>query len=177
MNDIGVAVYVTDPLIGPQVKPKHIPYGQYREKSLNDFQETVIGSIKYQVSGFVLGGKFGGEATTNATAIDDDVMFWIFLYKAVVDKLHVAQHIFLTSFAGAFSKATVIDKYNIIVVAVKITRIFCPAFYTSRIAMKIQDQSCGLIPEKVQAVNPYAGFHIKEVFPEWNVVFKLEILL
>ena len=82
----------------------------------------------------------------------------------------------VTPFAGAFSKAAVVEQYHIIIVTVKVFGISCPAFYTSGVAMEIKDQSFWIFPVKMQAVDTYTGFYIKKIFLERDIIFELKIL-
>ncbi|MEO7619245.1 MAG: hypothetical protein ABIT05_06010 [Chitinophagaceae bacterium] len=42
--------------------------------------------------------------------------------------------------------------------------------------MEIKDQAFGILPVEMKTVDADPGFNIKEVFPEGNIIFKLEIL-
>ena len=42
--------------------------------------------------------------------------------------------------------------------------------------MKIENKTRGIVPVKMQPIDPDAGFHVKEIFFERDIVFELEIL-
>ncbi len=120
--------------------------------------------------------QFSGKTATQAAAINDQVVFRISFLQFIINKLHIAQHFFFTPLAGAFSKTPVINQSHIIIIAVKIFSVPGPAFYASCVTMKIEDQSFGIFPVKMQAVDPDTGFYVKKIFFERNVIFELEIL-
>ena len=103
------------------------------------------------------------------------MLLCICLEQLVVYNLHIVQHFLFTSFPGAFSEATVIHQHHVIIVAVKITRIFGPSFNASRIAMEIQNQASRIIPVKVQTINADTRFDVKKIFAEWDIIFKLKV--
>lgn len=176
VNDIGMAFYTGDPFIGSQVETEHHPYRQDGQKTFHHFPETVIGRIQDQVAGIVITGEFGGETASHTAAINDQVIFRVLIFQAVINELHVSQHFLFTSFAGAFPEAPVIHQHHIIIIAVKIPCITGPALYAAGIAMKIEDEPLGFFPVKMQSVDPHPRFNIKEVFPERGVIPELKIL-
>lgn len=151
-------------------------YGQDRQEPFNHFEEVVVRSIKYQEAWFVIGCDLACKTAADAAAVYNDMMFGILLQQCFVNKLHVAQHFPFAPFAGAFSKAAVVYKHHIVVVAVKVHRIFGPALDASAVAMKIEDQSGRVIAVKMEAIDPDAGLNIKEIFAEGDLVSEFEIL-
>ena len=104
------------------------------------------------------------------------MIFRICFFQVIINKLHITQHFFFASFTGAFAKTAIINQHHIIIIAVKISCIFRPAFYASCIAMKIKNQTFWIFPVKMQAIDAYARFNIKKIFSERNIIFELKIL-
>jgi len=96
--------------------------------------------------------------------------------QRIIYKLHIIQHFFFTSFTGAFTKATIVYQYHIIIVSIKITGVLGPTLYAATIPMKIQYESCWFFAKEMKSVYPDPRRHIKKILPERNIVFKLEIL-
>lgn len=176
MQDISMTIHFADPLIGTEMETQHQPHGQERQETLNRFSETVIRCIQNQIAGPVITGYFGGETTAQAPAIYQDMIFRMHRRQGVVYKLHIAQHIVLTPFAGAFSKTPVIHQYHIISELQKITGIFCPALDTAGIAMKIQYEPLWFGYMKMKAVDTYSRRYIKKEFFERKIILVLEIM-
>ncbi len=137
MQDIGMTIHLPDPLISAQLKAQHQAHRQKRQKALHRFAETEIRGIEDQVTGPVITGYFGGETTAQAPAIYQYMIFRMHRREGIVYKLHIAQHVVLTPFTGAFTKTPVIHQHYIISKLQKITGIFCPSLDTAGIAMKI----------------------------------------
>lgn len=100
------------------------------------------------------------------------MVFGMIFEQGLVYKLHIGQHFFFTTLAGAFAKATVVNHHYIIIVPVKVTAIFSPAFDTAGIAVEVKDQSFGLFPVEVKAIDANARCYIKEQFLKGNIVFE-----
>lgn len=177
MQDIGMAIHLSYPPVGTQVIAQYIFHGEQRQKTFRHLTEAVIRRIQYKVAGLIFRCQPAGKATANAAAIQDNVMLRVLYQQCVVHKLHIAQHLFFTALAGAFSKAAVVHHHYIIIIPVKVAGIPGPALYAPRIAMKIEYKPGRFFPVKMQPVDTYARFHIKKIFPEGQVIFKLEILL
>lgn len=175
MQDIGMAVHFLDPFIGAQVKPQYIFYGKNGQEAFHHFSETVIRSIQYQVAGCIVRCQFGCKATAHAAAINEDVVLGESFAKRFVHVLHIVQHILLRTLAGTLAKAAIVNQYHVIIITIEITRIFRPSFDAAGIAMQVKDQSFGCFTIKVQAIDAYTGFWLKEQFFEGNIVFEPEI--
>ena len=176
VDDVGMTIYIPYPLIGAKVKTQHKTYRQYWKKPFHHFCKTIIRCIKDKVAGFIVRGNFSGETAAYASSIRNDMMFRIGLKQRIVNKLHVTQHFFFTAPSGTFPKPPVINQYHVIIVTVKVARIFSPPFYAPAIAVEIKDQAGGLFPVKMQPIDPDTGFNIKKIFFERNIIFELEIL-
>lgn len=137
VDDVGMTVHFPDPVVGTQVVPEKEAMGQKRQEPFYRFNKTEIRCIQYQVTGCIICSYLGGKPAAQASPVNKYVVLFIFFGKPVVYKLHISQHFFLTPLTGAFSKATVIYQYHIIAIPVKIPCIFCPAFNTPGIAVKI----------------------------------------
>ncbi len=175
VDDIGMAIHFPDPTIGTEMITEHISYRQDGEKAFYHFQEIVIWRIEDQESGVIIGCDPGSEPATDAPAINDDMLFFVLNDQAVVHELHIGQHFLLTAFPGALAESAVIDHYQVVIVAVEIACIFCPAFDAAGIAVEIEDQSLGSFAEKMQAVDLNARRNIEEQFFEGNIVTELKI--
>ena len=99
----------------------------------------------------------------------------IVFQQAIVDILHIVEHVLFAALAGAFTKPAIVDQYYIIIVAVKIPGILCPAFNASRISVKIKYETGRFFPVKMKTVDADPWFYIKEIFFERDIVFELEI--
>lgn len=162
VKDVRMAVYFPYPFIGLQLVPEQEPHRQYGEETLNGFSETIIGCIEYQVPGRVFTGQLGGKATAKAPSIYDDMVFMILGIQSSIYILHIAKHVLLTFFPGAFPKSTVVNQNHIIFIPVEILGIPGPAFDTSCITVKIKDKPIWLLYIKMQSVDPHTFFHIKK---------------
>lgn len=176
MDDIGMAVYAGDPFVGSQVITEHHPYGQDRQKTFHHSPETVIGGVQDQVTGLVIAGQFGGETTSHAPAIHDEMVLRVLIPEAVIYKLHIPQHFLFAPLAGTLSETPVIHEHHIIVITVKIPCVTGPALDAAGIAVKIQDQAFGILPVKMKGIDADPGFDIKKILPEGGVIPELEIL-
>lgn len=177
MNDIGMAFYFLNPFICAKMIAQYKPDRKNGQKSFDGFYKTIIRRIQYQVPWIIISCKFGSEAATKASAINNKMSFAILFFQILVNKLHIVHHFLFTSFTGTFSKAAVIHQYYIIIKPVKITGILGPTLYTPGISMEIKDQPFCIFPVKMKTVDPDTGFHIKKIFFEWCVIFELKILL
>lgn len=176
VQDVGMTTHLAYPKVGAQMIPQHPAYGQHGEEAFHYFAETVIRCIEDQETRVVIAGEFGGKAAADTAAIHDHVVFGILFFQRIVNELHVAEHVFFTALAGAFAESAVIYQHHIIIVPVEITGIFGPAFYAAGVAMKIKDKPMRRFTEKVKTVYTYTGFHIKEIFAEWDIIHETEIL-
>lgn len=139
MNDIRVAIYLADPMVRSQVITKNQSNGENGQKALDHFSEIVIRGVKDQVTRLVFRRHFCGESATQASAVNNYVVFRILLYQPGINKLHIAEHLLFTSFPGTFSKTPVINKHHVIIVAVKILCVFGPPFYAPAVPMKVEN--------------------------------------
>lgn len=177
MQDIGMTVHFGYPLIAAKVVPQNIFNRENGKESFYRFPETEIRRIQYQVAGFVIGRQLGCKPTAQAAAVNDQVVFRISGFQAVVHKLHIIQHIFFRTLTGTLAKTAVVHQHHVIIIAVKIPGILGPSFNAAGVAMKIKDQPQRFVHEKMKPVDPYAGLYIKEQFPERRIILVLEILL
>jgi hypothetical protein len=176
VDDIGMAVYAAYPFIGAQFVPEYEPDGEKGKKAFHHFGKTIIGGFENEVAGLVVGGDFGGKAAADAAPVDEYIMLRVLGEQLVVDKLHIAHDVMFAAFAGAFAKAAIIDQHHIVIIPVKIAGIFGPSFYAAGIAVEVKDQSFGMFPVKMQAIDANAGADIEKQFFEGNIVFKQEVL-
>jgi hypothetical protein len=176
MYDIGMAVHMPYPPVGAQMVAENKTDWQNRKKPFHYFFKVIIRGIQNQIAGLVFGSHFGGKATAHAASIYNDVMFGILLRQPAVNKLHIAEHFFFTALAGAFAESAVIHQHHIIFVAVKITGIFGPAFNAPGIAVKIEDESFGIVAVKMQGIDADTRRNIKKIFLEGYIVPELKIL-
>jgi pyoverdine/dityrosine biosynthesis protein Dit1 len=89
--------------------------------------------------------------------------------------LNIVQHFLFSPPPGALAETPVIHQYYIIIVAIKIPGILCPAFNASRISVKIKYETRRFFPVKMKTVDADPRFYIKEIFFERDIVFELEI--
>ncbi len=175
MNNVGMAVYFPDPFVRAQVIPQHEAHRKDREEALHDFHEIIVGGVEDKVTRPVVCRKFGSKPAPDAASIYDQVMFVIGFAEPVVNELHIGHHLPFASLAGTLAKSAVINEDHVIVMPVKIAGIFSPTLYAPGVAVKVKDQAGRGRPMKMQPVDPYAGFDIKEIFAEGNVVGEFEI--
>jgi hypothetical protein len=176
VNDIGMAIHLADPFIGMEVITQYPPVRQYRQEAFRHFDKTVIRRIEDQVAWLIVCSYFGGKTAAEAAAINKDIMLRIFFDQLFVHYLHIGQHISLTSFSCTLAKSTVINKHHIVLVTIEIAGIFCPAFDTAGIAMKVKDQSFRICTIEMKAVNAHAGRYIEKQFFKRRFIFILKIL-
>lgn len=176
VQDIGMTVYMLYPFIGTQVITQHVFYGEDRQKTFDGFFKTEIRCIQNQVAGFVIAGELTGKAAAQASSVHDQVVFRETGEQVVVYKLHVVQHCFFIALAGAFAKTPVIHQHHIIIIPVKIFGITGPALDAAGIAVKVKDETFGIFPEKMKAVDPDPRFNIKKVLPEGYIIFENKVL-
>ena len=175
VDDVGMTGYLPDPFMNRQVVTQQPLHWQEGYKAFDHFVKIVVGCIEDQEAGVVVGSDLGCKPAPEAPSVYDDVLLYILHAQRIVYKLQVAQHACFVAFAGAFAKSTVIHQYHIIIVAVKIARILRPAFDAAGVAMKVQDQSLGLLAVKMQSVDPYTLLYLKIQFFERNIVFEFKI--
>lgn len=176
VDDINGAFYFLDPLVRAQVVAQHKTHGQYRQEAFHHLAEVVVGRIQDKVAGTVVRGHLYGKAASEAASVHDKMVFGILGGQGFVNELHIVQHFLFTPLPGAFTKAAVVHQHHVVIVAVKIAGIFCPALDASRVAVEIEDQSFRLRAVKVQAVDAYAWLHVKVHFAERGIVAELEFL-
>ena len=109
MYDIGMALHERYPPIRAQVISQHVAYRQDGEETLHNFQEAIVWCIENQVAGIIIGGEFGGEATADTAAVDNEMTLRVGLEQGIIHELHIAQHLLLATLAGTFAESTVID--------------------------------------------------------------------
>jgi hypothetical protein len=177
VKDIGVAIHMADPFIGAQLVAEHIFDGQKRQETFHCPGKIIVRCIQDQVAGLVVRSDLGGKAAAQAPAIDQDMVFGVLGFEGIIHKLHVVEHVLFPPFSGAFSKAAVIHQDHIITVTGKVQRIAGPAFDAAGVSMEIKDQALGVVPEKMQAIDPYPRGNIEKQFPERAVIFEFKILL
>ena len=119
----------------------------------------------------------GRKTATQASAINNQVVLLVTFSQFIVHKLHVAQHILLTSFTRTFSKATIVDQDNVVIIAEEISRIFCPALDAAAVTMEIQHKPERLINIKMKPIDPNPFLNIKKQFFKGRIILILEILL
>src|SRR5215831_14577010 len=103
-------------------------------------------------------------------------MFAVFFCKIHVNKLHIVKHFLLASLACALAKTAIVDKHHIVIIAIKITGVFCPALYAPCITMKVKNKTKGLRPVKMKTIDPNTGFGIKKQLFKGDIIFELKIL-
>lgn len=162
MYNVGMAVDVSYPFVCTKVVAKHVSDRQDGQEAGNYFAKVVVRRVEYEVTGFVVGGYFAGKAAADAPAIYDNMVLGVIFQEGFVYELHVGQHFFLTAFAGAFTKAPVVDHHHIVIVPVEVAGIFGPALDAAGIAVEVKNKSLGLLAVEVQPVDAYAGRYIKE---------------
>jgi hypothetical protein len=176
MKDIGVASYFGDPFIRSQLKTQNNANGKNRKKPFQDPGKIKVRGVEDQIAGVVIGSQFGSKSTAQAAAINDQVVFGIPLFQLIINELHITQHFFFASFAGAFSKSPVIYQPHIIIIAIKIFGIPGPAFDTPGVSMKVENKPFWIFPVKMKTVDPDTGLNIKKIFFERDIILELEIL-
>ncbi len=122
----------------------------------------------------VIRSKLGSKAAAHAPAIEHQVVFRVFAFRVSYTNCISFEHGMLASFTGTFTKPPVINQHHIIIIAVKILGVFGPALDTAGVSMKIQDQSGRLLPEKMEAVDANAFFHIKKQFTERRIIAEIQ---
>lgn len=177
MENISMAGNQGKPFICAQVKTKDYAQGQYRQETLNHPEETEIRCIENQVTGMIIRSQFGGKTTAQTPAVNNQMIFRVLLFQPVIYKLHIIQHFLFTPGPGTFAKPPVIHQHHIIIIPVKIFGITRPSLYTAAVAVKIQYQSAGILPVKMEPVDPYARLYIKKILPEGNIIPEQEVLL
>ena len=123
----------------------------------------------------IVGSEFSGKATAQTASVYDQVLFAVLLFESVVNELHVIRHVGFAPLAGAFSKTSVIDQYNVVIVSIEIARVFGPSFDASGISVEVQHQSFGVDAMKMQSINANARFYIEEILPERDIVLEYKI--
>ncbi len=176
MQDIGMAVHTLYPFIGTQVITKYIFNRQNGQETFNGLFKAEVRGVQDQVAWLVIAGKLAGKSAAQASSVNDEVMLGEFCEQVIVNKLHIGDHVFLIPLAGAFAETPVIHQHHIIIIAVKIPGIFCPALYAAAVAVKIKDESQRVLHFKMQPVDTYPRLHIKEQFFKRCIVFVNKIL-
>ena len=74
MDDVGMTVYITNPLIGTQVIAQYIPHRQDGQEAGHYFTEVIVRRIEDEVTGFVVGSDLAGKSAADASAIYDDMV-------------------------------------------------------------------------------------------------------
>jgi len=162
MNNIRVAIDATNPLVSSQMIAQDIADRQNGKEAFYHLLEIVIGRIQDQVTRFIFRCDLRCKTAAHASAIDNDVVFAILFHQRFVNELHIAEHLFFAPLTRAFSKTTIVDEHDIIVVAVEITGIPCPTFYAPGVPMKVKDKTEWLLPVKMKPINANAWAHIKK---------------
>lgn len=175
MNDISMAFHFPDPEIGAQVVLQYKAHRKDGKKAVHYLFEAVIRAVEDQVAGMVIRSDLRGKSAADTASIEDQVILGALFFEPVVYELHIGQHLFFTSFAGAFSEATVIHHHYIIIVPVEIACVPGPTLDAAGIAVEVEDDAFGVFPVKMEAIDPYAGLDIEEELFEGNIVFELEI--
>jgi len=157
------------------MKPEYPFDREHGEESFDGFQETQVGGIQDEVSRMVVGSEFGGKATTQTSSVYDQVIFAVSRFESVVNELHVIQHVGFAPLAGAFSKTSVIDQYNVVIVSIEIARVFGPSFDASGISVEVQHQSFWVGAMKMQSINANPRLYIEEILPERGIVLEYKI--
>ncbi len=176
MQYIGMALNPGNPFVGPHPETQYQPHGENRQKPFHHLGKTVIRGIQDKVTGTIIRSQLGSKSASHAPAIHDQVFFGILCFQRVVDELHICQHCRFASFTRALSKAAVVYQDNIIIVTVKILCILAPAFDAPAVSVKIQNESFRVFTVKMEAVDSYTGFYIKEKFTERNIIYIGEVL-
>ena len=177
MKYVGMAVHLRQPFICSHMKTQYERQRKNRQEALYNFRKTIVRGIKDQVSWTIFTCQVCSKTTAQASSVDNHVILLVTFSQFVVHKLHVAQHVLLTSFASTFSKATIVDQNNVVVIAKEIGRIFCPTFDTAAITMKIKDKAERLPDIKMKPIDPNPFLNIKKQFLKRCIVPILEILL
>ena len=138
--------------------------------------KIIIRRVQDKVARTIIGCQLGRKSAPKAPSVDDEMIFRAVLLQSVVHELHVLQHGGFTASTGTLPESPVIDQHHIIVVPVEIPGVTRPTLDRTTVAMKIEDQPGGIRSVKMQPVDAHTGFHIKEQFAEWNIVFESEIL-
>src|SRR5690606_11602976 len=151
-------------LVGWQIKTNKIFGGNPGQISVHGTFEAVNRRVENQKPWIVIGSQHGSKTCTDTPAVNNNSFLRNLLFYKIINKLNIIFQSVRSSFAGAFSKTSVIQHDDIIVQPCKINGEFSPTFDTFRISFEVKNNAFCVLRFEMKVADFDARFRLSVQF-------------